>query len=243
MLTLSRKKFLLGMGVLVLFSGGIGAILVLLVRHEPGFYRRTTLPPSTERRQAAQRLTETFTREIVNPVVNDKKAWGAEFTEREINSWLQEELVRSGLGKSLPGDIQEPRIAIEADRLRLGFRYGKGLWSSVITVIFRPRLARGDPSVVVLELHGLRAGLLPISAQSLLDRISNIARENDLKISWYRQKHLPVAVLRFPPTVQFKQLDFQDDKFSIRGGKSDRQFETEASEASTDTAGEKQRID
>src|SRR5262249_30333323 len=58
-------------------------------------------------------------------------------------------------------------------------------------------LARGDANVIALELQGMRAGSLPISARSLLERLTEAADRNNIKMTWYRHDGNPVALLRF----------------------------------------------
>jgi hypothetical protein len=83
-------------------------------------------------------------------------------------------------------------------------------------------LAAEASNVVVLELQAMRAGSLPVSVQSLLERLTEVAERYDIKVSWYRHNGNPVAVLRFPgnqpsSTVQLELFDIQPGKVVIRG--------------------------
>ncbi len=53
--------------------------------------------------------------------------------------------------------------------------------------------------MVALQLDGLRAGSVPIQAQTLLDRFSEALRRKDIEVNWYRYDGKPVALLRFQP--------------------------------------------
>src|SRR5262249_5203406 len=149
----------------------------------------------------AKQSTE-FTAELAglfNDMVN-KQQWFGRFTDEQINSYFAEDFVRSGTAeKLLPEGMHEPRISIQPDRIRLSFRYGAGVWSTIVSIDLGVWLAAKEPNVVVLELKGLRAGSLPISAQSLLEHISEAARGQSLEVTWYRHNGNPVAVLRFQP--------------------------------------------
>jgi isocitrate/isopropylmalate dehydrogenase len=64
---------------------------------------------------------------------------------------------------------------------------------------------------VALELQSLHAGALPVAAHSLLERISEAARQNNVDVTWYRHEGHPVALLRFQadqdrPTVKLEHL-------------------------------------
>src|SRR5947199_7848858 len=112
----------------------------------------------------------------VGPKTNN---WRGSFTEAEINSCFAEHLTDSKTAdRLLPEGISEPRLQIEGDRIRLGFRYGSRPWSTIISIDFRVWLAKQEPNVVVLELERLHAGALPVSAQSLLEQISEVLRRH-----------------------------------------------------------------
>jgi hypothetical protein len=194
---MGRKSVLLGLGLVLLLVGCVLAVLYLLVRHERQSYARKAVPPGDQRKQFSDKFTnECF--HVIESINGQDKAWDAEFTEEEINSFFAEESVRTGVLDTLMKEgISEPRVAIDQDKISLGFRYGSGLWSSVISIDFRVWLAHGEQNVVALELQGFYAGSLPISAQSLLERISEAVRQNKVEVSWYRYNGNPVAILRF----------------------------------------------
>jgi hypothetical protein len=96
------------------------------------------------------------------------------------------------------------------------------VWSTIVSIDLGVWLAAKEPNVVVLELKGLRAGSLPISAQSLLERISEAARSQALEVTWYRHNGNPVAVLRFQPyqnrpTFQLQRLELGQGTLLITG--------------------------
>ena len=223
---MTRKSVFLGFGILLLLTVIAGGILYLLVRYEPNFYRQCTLPPGKERRQYAGEFFTAFTTIANN--LRAAKRWDGVFTDQQINSFIQEAFDHSenpmagapaGLRESIPSEITNPRVVIEPQRLRLAFRftYGTEPWSTIITLDLRARLVAKDPNVIVLELLGLHAGRLPISESLLMERISSIAELNKLELMWYRNGSNPVAVLRFPPTVQFTQLQLDQGKLVIAG--------------------------
>jgi hypothetical protein len=227
---MSRKSFLLGIGVALLLAGGVSASLILLVQHEPSDYSRAAVPPGEEREAQSKSFFVHFTK-LMNDIQSDDSAtennWEAEFTEQQVNSFFEEGFVHTGIDeKLLPEGISKPRVSVEADKLRLMFRYGSGAWSSVISIDLRVWLAGGEPNVVAMELQRFRAGSLPISAQSLLNLISDALRRNNVEVTWYRHEGNPVAVLKFSSdpqhsTVQLKALKLEPGRILLQGCSSD----------------------
>src|SRR5207253_2306140 len=110
-----------------------------------------------------------------------------------------------------------------SDRIRLGFRYGTEPWSTIITIDLKIWLpVSPEPNVVAIELEGLHAGGLPISAQSMLEHIFDVARRHDIEVTWYRRSGNPVALLRFQAgqtktSVRLERLELRDGKIIIGG--------------------------
>jgi hypothetical protein len=215
-----RKSLILAVGIALLLLGAIVGLLAVLTRHEPEFYRERAIAPGDIRRKQSSEFLTTCSR-VTEAVVNNDP-FSATFTEEQINSYLQEDFITSGFAKNfLPEHIGAPRIAIEPERIRLAFRYGAMPWCSIISIDWRVWLAPAEPNVVALELQGLHAGALPISAQSLLQQIYDIARRKNIDVTWYRHKGNPVALLRFQnegrTTVQLHQLELSAGKLTLIG--------------------------
>jgi hypothetical protein len=217
---MSRRSLLLGAGILLLFAGSAGAALALLLRHEPTFYHRAAVPPGPEREVLSKgflgRAGSFYTS------IKEKEKWEESFSEEQVNSFLEEDFVRSSADKfTLPEHITDPRVAFEPERIRLAFRYHIGRFSTVVSLNMRVWLTKAEPNVVALELQGMRAGALPISAQSILERLSDAAERNHVKLSWYRFNGNPVAVLRFHSeertSIQLENLDLHPGKMYVKG--------------------------
>jgi hypothetical protein len=76
-------------------------------------------------------------------------------------------------------------------------------------------------NVICLEILGRKAGAMPVSAQSLLELISEQARK-DIEVTWYRHEGNPVALLRFQndrarPTFQLRRLELRQGMITIGG--------------------------
>jgi hypothetical protein len=214
-----RKSVLLTVGVLAFLVGGALTGLALVVRHEPRFYRDRAVAPGPHREQESKAFQQEFVQLMA--AIKTAPRWQAAFTETQINSFLQEDFIKPGAAdKLLPDNISEPRVALEPDTIRLAFRYEQGPWSTIISINLRVWLAPKEVNVVALELEGLQAGALPISAQSLLEQISEIARRRNIEVTWYRHGGNPVALLRFQgdrpsPTVQLRHLKVSEGRLAL----------------------------
>jgi hypothetical protein len=220
---MSRKSFVLGLALLAVLVGGVAGALALLVLREPEDYLRSDVPPGEERQQHSQEFQAKCVN-LYNGMKNDR-VWQEKFTDAQINSYFDEDFVRSGFSEQfLPQGISQPRVSITADRIRLAFRYGTEAWcSTVVTLDFRVWLCPQETNVVALELQSLRAGSLPITAQSLLERITEVVRrQQDVEVTWYRLNGNPVALVRFQatqprPTVRLERLELSDGQLVIGG--------------------------
>jgi hypothetical protein len=214
------KSVLLGLLTFVTL-GAIGAATFVLLWHEPDFYQRSNIPEGRERQVAAGEFIGEFGMFVDK--VQHEEPWDARFTEKAINSYFDESFVPSGVAQRvLPEGVSRPRISIEPDRIRLAFRYGTGLMTTVVSIDVRVWVAAQERNVVVLELQGLHAGALPISAQTLQQRVTDMARPQNIDVTWYRHKGNPVALLRFQadrprPTVHLKQIELRRGFMTIRG--------------------------
>jgi hypothetical protein len=217
---MSRKSLLLGAGILLLLAGTAAAATALLLRHEPTFYHRAAVPPGPEREVLSKLFFSHAGTLYTN--IKEKERWEESFSEEQVNSFLEEDFVRSSADKfTLPEHITDPRVAFEPERIRLAFRYHVGRFSTVVSLNMRVWLTKAEPNVVALELQGMRAGALPISAQSILERLSDAAERNHVKLSWYRYNGNPVAVLRFHSeertSIQLENLDLHPGKMYVKG--------------------------
>lgn len=219
-LKMTRSRWILlivALGVL----GGLGGLGALL-KHEPGFYRRAAVPPGQERKTLSAACLGRFT-QLLNCLNDGYGKWDIKMSQGQLNSFFDEDYVRLGLAKDFAKHgISEPRVLLEEDRLRLGFRFGTGLWSTVVSYDLRLWLAPRDVNVVAIEILGRKAGALPLTTQALLKEITEVAKRRNIDVSWYRHEGNPVALVRFQadrprPTFQLQRLDLRSGFFNIGG--------------------------
>ena len=215
-----RRALLRAFGcVCLLLAIGLGLFFALL-RHEPDLYQRTAIPQGLKREQLSK-LFSSHAQTLLTVGFSGEGAWSEEFTADEINSYFAEDFVRVRPFK-LPQSVNTPRVAIKPGLLEIGFRYGQGFWSSIVTVDLNVWLAANEPNVVVVELLDIKAGALPISMQSVLEQIADNARRWNLDVNWYRHDDRPVAIVRIQPdrpvpTVLLQRLELRDGSIQIGG--------------------------
>lgn len=211
---------------LAIFLLGLGALCILgavLLRHEYGWYQKAQLPPGIERQKYSQEFVTEMLR--AREDITSEREWIARFSDVQINSYLEEAFKQSGIAEHmLPEGISDPRVIFNTDRIRLAFRYGTGLFSSVISIDLRIWLVQKEQNVMALELEGFHAGALPISAKSLLEKVSEVGRQSGIAVAWYRDHASghPVAVLRFEddkphPTMVLQAVQVEAGHLTIRG--------------------------
>ena len=212
---MSRRSLIVAVGIPLLVVG-LGSILLLMLRYEPSHYRQAVV--EGERRAG---LSKDFFRSFSNfwsELQSSDRDWSGQFTDEQINAFVQ-----TGQADSfLPVGISEPRVLFEADRMRLAFRYKSGLINTIISISLKIWLPGSESNLLALRLERIDAGLVPFSAQWLLERVSEVARNNGIEVNWYRHEGYPVALIRFQadqarPTLQFKAVQFEQGSIAIHG--------------------------
>jgi hypothetical protein len=209
----------------LVLAGGLVllAALVVLLRQEPGWYRQAAQPAGPERQLLAAEclaicgnLYATY----------EDKEWGDELTDKQLNAFFEEGFKNSLVGRDMPHTLDHPRVDFEDDLVRLGFRYGRnGLGSAVVSLDLRLWVSGQEPNCIMVELKAFHIGALPFAVQTVLETLTDVARERKIDVSWYRNPETgrPVAVLRFQsdkqrPTIAFRSLQVTKSKLTITGG-------------------------
>jgi hypothetical protein len=211
----SRRWIILGLAVLSLIS--VPSAVWFSLTHQPHFYRKTAaLPPERRKREAKRFVAQSL--QLRNDICNEDR-WEAVFTDEEVNSWLAEDLV-THFADQLPPEVHEPRIAFEADRVTLAFQLDRGPIRSVVWVVARVNVPEGN--VLALTLEKIRAGVLPIPAEEITDKITRNARSHGLDIEWMQDGDVPVARIRYTPDprrndIVLERLQIRDGQIHLAG--------------------------
>ena len=212
---MSRRSLFVAVGIPSLVLG-LGGLLLLMLRYEPSLFRQAVVE---EGKRPA--LSKDFFRSFSNfwnELQSSDRDWSGRFTDEQINAFVQ-----AGQADTfLPEGITEPRVRFDDDRMLLAFRYKSGLVNTVISVSLRVWLPGAESNLLAMRLERIDAGLVPFSAQWLLERVSEVARNNGIEVNWFRHEGYPVALIRFQadqarPTLQFKAVQFEQGSITIHG--------------------------
>lgn len=214
-----RQLFtLLAASALLLVVTSVG--LAIAYKYEPAFYRRAAISSGTGRQEQAQAFLGRCS-EFINDV-NNGQLWSLVVTQEQLNAYLQDEPSNSAGLFTFPEGVSEPRVDFEADRLRVGFRYGSDWSSTVVSIDLKVWLVAKEPNVIALELCGLSVGGIPLGSHALMEYVTEAAREQATDVTWYRTGSHPVALLRLQanqnrPTLQLRCFEFQAGKLMLHG--------------------------
>jgi hypothetical protein len=219
---MKRKSMIYG-GVVIVGVSVALLVLVGMLRYEPRFYREAEMGSGQDRRKKSAEFLSNVV-QLWNGVKSDAH-WGAEFTTEQANSYLAENFVTDGtIDNTLPDGVREPRVAFEDGKIHFAFRYGTPPWSTIVSVDLRVWLVQKEYNLVALELESIRAGLMPVSGRSVLERMAETIRQHNrgIEFNWYRHDGHPVALLRFQadkvmPTIRLQQLDVTHGQMLIQG--------------------------
>jgi hypothetical protein len=195
------RWFCLGLGILL----SIPVIGWLSLTYQPTFYRDMVRRTRKQRAGQAQKFVAQSL-QLRNDICNEP-TWEAVFSDEEVNAWLAEDLV-THFADQLPPEVNEPRVLFDLDHITLAFQLRQGGVQSVITVVARPRVPEGN--TVELTLEKIRAGILPVPADNVLDRIIDYARYHGVDVEWVRKEGYPVVVIRYTPNIQREDVQLEE---------------------------------
>ena len=228
---MSRRSLAGALAIVALLTLSLGAAVVGMLRFVPRHHRVAERPPGKERLEQSQEFLKEFTGmigevEISKQLANNRpdQPWTQQFTftDEQINSYLSEGFVQQGWADRLPEDVSDPRVSFEPDLMHLSFRYKTALMSTVVSITVKAWVVPSEGNVVALGLEGFHAGAVPFKAQWLLEKLSDVARQHDVEVSWYRHEGRPVAILRFQPNqprplIKLKSVHIDEGKLTVSG--------------------------
>lgn len=217
----SRRSLILSIGLLLVVLFLATGVIVSFIKQVPAFYAAGAKPANYDTREKASRLM-TRVQDLKNDI-RTKGVWGETFTIDELNCFFAEMMVeKGGFSSLMPEGFHSPRIGIDGDKLKIGFRYGHGFWSTVIWIELRVWLVAEETNLMAVEVCDLCAGGMGVGAQSILDAIGDAARASNVDVVWYRHNGNPVGLFRFfpdqpRPASQVLTLDVHGGEIVIAG--------------------------
>lgn len=167
------------------------------LNYQPAFYRARRAVPAAQR-QVEARSFVAQSLQLRNDILNEPR-WEASFSDEEVNAWLAEDLV-THFADQIPPGVHDPRVAFEPDRVTLAFQLDRGAIRSLIWVVLRVEVP--EPNRVALTFEKIRAGMVPISADSLLEPIARHARQRGLDVQWDTVDGLPRVLVGYRPDAR-----------------------------------------
>ena len=189
--------------------------------YEP-YYYRAMVGLSREQRAGRAKKFVAQSLQLRNDICNEPN-WEAVFTDQEVNAWLAEDLVTLF---RRPASSRSQRAArplrARPDHSRLPASPGRR------SIGDHGRCSPAGPggNTIELTLEKIRAGILPVPADNILDRIIEYARSHGVDAEWARKDGYPVVVMRYTPhiereDVQLEELQIHDHQIRL-AGRSDR---------------------
>lgn len=216
----NRKSMIQATLILLTSLAAVLVVLGFLLKQVPDFYRAQTKGELSDALIGPELLTRFG--DLKNDI-RSQPEWGATFSSEELNAFFRDALGPEGsLAGILPDGLSEPRVQIAGDKLRIAGRLGDGFWSTVISLEIRAWLVEADVNTIAIELCGMWAGRFPMGTQSVLESISEVARESNMVVTWYRHNGHPVGIVRFyadqaRPTTQIRRFKIEDGAFTVAG--------------------------
>ncbi len=190
-----------------------GAWAYWVSRQVPPFYAAALAQPTASVHQASDALL----RETAALVSDLRKSgrWQAQFTADQINGWLADDLEKNH-PSLLPATISEPRVAIENNRLMIGFRWQRPRWSVVVSLSADVYLR--EPNVVAVRIRKVRAGGLPLPLKNVLHDLIAAGRSLDLQIEEQQIEGDPLLLITPPQDGDYGNLLVQLDSLELHDG-------------------------
>jgi len=220
---MSRRRAMICGAVLAACLAAVTAV-VLLLTHVPAYYLILLQDPAPAglRHDRAKQFVQATLR--LADQVRQQSDWSEEFTEDSINAWLADDLPRQFAGV-LPPQVRNPRIKLERGEARLAFQARHGVWSGVIDA--RLRGWASGPREISVEVVSLRAGLVPIPAEEVLNLLAAALRERGWRVDWKGSAAGEVLVVQLDgdwgaaggdaPRVSLETIDLAPGRIRVSG--------------------------
>lgn len=200
----------IGLVATTLVAGALGGVYAALGRVRPFYQEALALDPETLEtgsRELESRATALYSE------ARQPGQWRAAFTSDQINGWLALQLVEV-YADALPEEVSEPRVAIDNDRLTVGFRARRGGVETVVSADATVMLT--DEGEVAIRLLSVQAGAMPLPVMQVADDVSQACRELSLPVRWTQVDGQPVALVDVNHGASAKKAQIMLDAVELR---------------------------
>lgn len=199
--------------ILAAVLGGCGYWVYQASQAAPEFYQQALKVEPQRQAEASDEMVRQ-TLELTNEARRAGE-WEALFTAEQINGWLAVDLKRNH-AKLLPKGVDDPRVAIAADGLRMACRYDTEKLSTVLSIHMNVELV--EPNALALTVHEVRAGQLPLPLNNVTETVTRVADRLDLRLEWLKQGDSPAALIHLPPIAADSKLMLIVERLELREG-------------------------
>jgi len=148
---------------------------------EPEFYAEAMQQPEdpvAQKQQAKQFVQRTL--RLVDDI-RHANHWSEQFSQEQVNSWLAEEL-HPKYADIIPRGVNDPRVRFVPDTVQIGFRYQRGDWQGIVSLNVKPCVPQDNQ--LALEIQSVRAGLLPIPLDPVIENVLKGMRKRGWSVEW-----------------------------------------------------------
>lgn len=146
------------------------------------------------------------------------RQWQALITADQINGWLAYDAPRNH-PHLLPAEVEDPRVQIKDDLLKIAFRWHGATWSAIVS--FEVEVYLQEANVVAVRIHQARAGKLPLPLGGLIDSIVKSGRESGLAIDHQQVGNDPLLLVTLPSDSKnqllLESVELREDKIYLAG--------------------------
>jgi hypothetical protein len=141
--------------------------------------------------------------------------WRAVFTAEQINGWMATQMVEGGT-KTLPKNLDAPRVAIGEDTFTLGFRAKHGGVETVVSADASAMVT--ESGEIAIRLESVQAGELPLPVLQVADEIAKACQALRLPIRWTQENGEPVALIAIDQDASSSRGRMTIDAIELRDG-------------------------
>lgn len=200
-------------GFLVTFFS-VGSVLT---QCDPEFYTQRLNPFEEQQREDLSKQFLAKATRLLSDLQN-AQAWTTEFDEPMINAWLADDFEENHASQVLPSGVSQPRIQIDGDVARIGFRYRTGFFSTVIQIGVRVWIPRRD--VLAVEFDRAWCGKLPLPTTYTQQLVESFAHSHNMNVTWKRHGRSLVAFLelsRDQRDLVLQKIEIKDHAIRLKG--------------------------
>jgi len=195
-----------------------GGSLFWALAQVPNFYEEELASPVDPAvRQADAKIFVQQTLRLVDDIEH-ADTWSQEFTQRQVNSWLAEELHKK-YAKLVPPGVSRPRVRFLDETVLIGFRFEQKRFSGIVSLRLKPWVSH--PNQIALEVLSVRAGLLPIPLDDVLGEASRQLEEAGWPTEWRQRDGNDVLIIHLdrpgPNRAVLESVDVAEGVLRIRG--------------------------